>query len=394
MSRARPSIPAEEFATRRARAVEKANAAGFDALLVCSRGGGPVDRYADVMYLTNFYTPFPYTPDQEGAWSGRAHSFLVLPVSGKPSLVIDIPDDGTIHLDDGDKIYADLVIEATVQALKDSGLSKAKVGIVGDDVLPVAFYRKIVAALPDMKTEPADFIVASLRSIKSPAEIGMLRHASWLGSRMIETMLDASVPGATHGDIVAAGLQTLVPEGGILYNSFMASGRGGETPKKIGHAFPTWGSTEKVEKGDWIRFGISGMYGGYVFDLARAKAVGQAATSEQIVAFEGAIAAVEAGIAAVRPGATAGDLADAGLGRQLELGFPVKSVFSGMGHGVGLGWDVPWLVPGEPTPIVPNMVLCFERTVTRDGHLGDFEETVLVTEDGAELITDARKRDW
>ena len=40
------------------------------------------------------------------------------------------------------------------------------------------------------------------------------------------------------------------------------------------------------------------------------------------------------------------------------------------------------------------MVLCVERGVKRDGFSGDFEETVLVTESGPELLTSARIRRW
>ena len=97
-----------------------------------------------------------------------------------------------------------------------------------------------------------------LRSVKSPGEIALLRRASEVGSRTIEAMLAASVPGASHGDIVAAGLAYLVPAGGVLYNSFMASGKGGDPSRFAKSNFPTWGSQKRLAKGDWIRFGISG----------------------------------------------------------------------------------------------------------------------------------------
>ena len=391
MLTAAPKIPAHEFAERRARAAQATAAAGLDALLVCSRGGGTVDRFADVMYLTNFYTSFPYTPDHDGSWSGRAHSFLVLPANGKPQLVIDMPKTADVHVEDGEVIYTDFVLEATIQALRDAGLDKGKIGLVGEDVMPVSFFRKIVAAFPNLVTEPADVILTNLRRDKSPAEIAMLRHASAVGSRMIDTMMAAVVPGASHGEIIAAGMQTLMPAGGILYNSFMASGRGGDNPKMVRNNFPTWGNMERIETGDWFRAGISGMVGGYLFDLSRSKAVGPA-TNRQIDLFEGAISCVEAGIESIKPGATASDLAVAGLGRQKQLGFEIKGVFPGLGHGIGLGWDAPWLTPGDTTPIVPGMVLCFERTITQDGYLGDFEDTVLVTENGIEMLTDATKR--
>jgi Xaa-Pro aminopeptidase len=394
MSITSPAIPTHEFADRRARAVKAAQAAGFDALLVCSRGGGTVDRFADVMYLTNFYTSFPYTPDHKGAWSGRAHSFFVLPVNGSPRLIIDIPKRADVHLADKDVVYTDFVIEATIEALREAGLANAKVGLVGEDVMPVSFHRAITTALPGIAFTPADAILTAMRRIKSPAEIALLRHASLVGSRMMDKMMAAVVPGASHGDVVAAGMQSLLPAGGMLYNSFMASGRGGDNPKIVRQSFPTWGSPERLEAGDWFRAGISGVVGGYIFDLSRSKAVGGSATNRQVSLFEAAISCVEAGIEAIRPGATAGDLATAGLGRQRELGFEIKGVFSGLGHGIGLGWDAPWLTQGEPTPITPGMVLCFERTVEQDGYVGDFEETVLVTETGVEMLTDAIKRNY
>ena len=40
------------------------------------------------------------------------------------------------------------------------------------------------------------------------------------------------------------------------------------------------------------------------------------------------------------------------------------------------------------------MVLCVERSVRHMGYVGDFEETIVVTKDGFELLTDARVRWW
>lgn len=387
-------ISPAEFAARRKAAAEQARLAGFDGLLVCSRGGGGLDRYADVMYLTNFYTSFPYIPDAEGQWTARAHAFLVLPVGDAAHLIADMPDYGQIRLEDGKVSNAALVLDETIAALRVAGLATGRIGLVGSDILAFNMYRRLTADLPGLRLEPADHILARLRMVKTPAEVALLRRASQTGSRMLDAMMDAAKPGASHGDILAAGMQVLLPSGGALYNSFMASGRGGERKKLIRNAFPTWGAKERLETGDWFRAGISGVVDGYVFDLSRARPVG-AVEPRQVKLFEAAIAAVETGIAAVRPGATAGGLADAGLGKQRALGFPIKGVFSALGHGVGLGWDSPWLVSGDQTKIVPDMVLCFERTVTDDdGFLGDFEETVVVTDKGAEKLTDARMRYW
>ena len=389
----KPIVPAEEFTDRRRRAVAAARARGLEGLLVVSRGGGTLDRYADVLYLTNFYTHFPFIPDFAGNWSARAHTFLVLPVDEPPELLIDVPDDGRIRLADGKVTYSDLVMDDTVAALQRAKLGSGRVGLVGGDVLTFTMLNKLRAALPELDLVPADDILLTLRSIKSPAEIALLRRSSEIGSRMIEAMMEAAEPGASHGDIVAAGLNDLVPAGGVLYNSFMASGRGGDPSRFAKSNFPTWGSDKRLEKGDWIRFGISGAVDGYVFDLARAKAVGPT-TNRQVTLLESALECIQATLDAIRPGATAGDLGKAGLDKQEALGFKIDGVFSAMGHGIGLGWDDPWLARGVQTEIVPNMVLSIERTISQDGYLGDFEESVLVTPDGYELITNARKRFW
>ena len=385
-------VPAQEFADRRRRALDAAAAQGLAGLLVCGRGGGGLDRYGDIFYLTNHYTSFPFIPDVAGAWTSRAHSFLIMPVGDEPTLIVDLPYIEAVAMPRDRIVLADLVTEAAIEALQKT-LSKGRIGLVSGDTLPLPVGKQIEAALPGITFEPADNILMALRSLKSPAEIAQLKAASKLGSRAIDAMMEAAVPGATHGDVVAAAMSVIVPAGGALYNSFMASGRGGPNPTLTRCSFPTWGAKQPLSEGEWFRVGLSGVLNGYCFDLARARPVGKP-VAEQIPAFEAAISVVEAGIAAMKPGATAADVARAGLKTQEEAGFAWKGVFSGLGHGLGLGWDAPWLTPDENAEIKPGMVMCIEKTLMRDGWLGDFEETVVIENDGPHLITDARRRYW
>ncbi|MEZ5924259.1 MAG: Xaa-Pro peptidase family protein [Hyphomicrobiaceae bacterium] len=393
MSEPRPSISRAEFADRRQRAAAMAKVAGLRGLVVAARGGGSLDRYGDVMYLTNFYTLFPYIPDLAGNWNARAHTFLVLSAEGEARLVVDCAYDETVALDASEIIRADLVVEGVIGAMRELGLDKGPVGLVGGDVMTVDVHQAISAALPAVRWQTAQGILATLRALKSPAEIALLRRASRLGSRATDAMMAAAQPGATHGDVIAAGQAVIAPAGAILYNSFMSSGTGGDGSPEIRTGFPTWASPVALKEGQWFHIGLSGVLDGYYFDLARSRPIGKP-TNRQIDLFETAIAAVGAGIGAIRPGVTAEAVAAAGLGKQVQLGFELKGNFSGLGHGVGLGWDSPWLAPGDKTILEPGMVLCVERGVRQDGFLGDFEETVIVTETGAEMITDAQVRYW
>lgn len=386
-------ISTEEFAERRSRAAEMANSEGLEGLLVCSRGGGTLDRFGDVFYLANYYTSFPYIPDLPHVWSARAHTFVVLSAKGDCILVTDAPNDGQTALAEENVIYTDLVLDGVLDAMQRLEMESGSVGLVGGDVLPVDTYQNLATRLANVKWTKAQHILVKLRSVKSPDEITLLRSASEVGSQALEAMMSAAEPNSTHGDVVAAGMAVLAPAGAALYNSFMASGRGGENPQAVRRNFPTWGSSEPLANGHWFRIGLSGVLNGYYFDHSRSKAIG-APTNQQIELFEAAIDIVEAAIAEIRPGVTAEAVAQAGLAKQTALGYPNDGVFSGLGHGVGLGWDAPWLAAGDKTIIEPGMVLCIERTIRKNGYLGDFEETVVVTEDGCEKITGAQMRYW
>ena len=154
-------------------------------------------------------------------------------------------------------------------------------------------------------------------------------------------MMETAEPGVSHGEVVAAGMQVLMPAGGVLYNAFMASGTGGDNPTIVRNSFPTWGAEQKLEDGQWFRMGLSGVVAGYYFDLSRSKPMGTLSNA-QIDAFEASIEVVQAGIGAAKLGAGAGEIATAAISKQESLGYPIKGVFSGLGHGIGLGWDSPW----------------------------------------------------
>ena len=393
MTRRAPAITHREFEERRSRAAQQVRQSGLDALLVCSRGGGALDRYGDVMYLTNFYSSFPFIPDYGDHWSARAHPFVILHADGRARLLADIPFLEDVALPREDVVLTDRGLDALLDEIRGTGLDAGRLGIAGYDTLPASYMERLRSALPEARFEAADHILSRLRSVKSPAEVEHLAVAAEIGSRTIEAMLDRAVAGATHGDVVAAGQQILVPAGGILYNSFMASGTGGDQPTVCRSIFPTWANPAPLEDGQWLRLGISGIFGAYYFDLSRSKAIGRA-TNRQIDAFEAAISVVEAGIEAIPGSASAADLAEAGIRKQQELGYPMEGVFSGLGHGIGMGWDAPWLVPDDHTPLVENMVINLEKTLAMDGYVGDFEESVLITRHGPEVLTRARKRSW
>ncbi len=387
------SITASEFEQRRQRAGAVARAEGLDGLVVCSRGGGTLDRFADVFWLTGFYTQFPYIPDVAGNWSGRAHAVALVKPSGETRLIVDVPTWVNVALPDERITFADFVTEAAVKAIADEFGSSARLGLVGADTMPASMYRATTAAQPGIELVDVQGAYNGLKAVKSPGEIELLRRASELGSRSIDAMMAAAKAGMNHGEALSAAMNVLLPARAILYNAFIRSGTGGPEPRFVRSALPTWGSSETLEDGEFLCAGLSGVLDGYYFDLARCRPVGRVSNA-MIDCFESTIAVVEAGIAAAQPGVTGEQVMQAGAAKQAELGFPKSGNFQGFGHGIGLGWDDPWLAPGVTKQLEPGMVICVEKWLMRDGYAGDYEDTILIKPDGNEKITDAQMRWW
>ncbi len=145
------------------------------------------------------------------------------------------------------------------------------------------------------------------------------------------------------------------------------------------------------------------------FDFGRTCIVGAQPTEQQAALAQGAIEAVEAGIAVVRPGVPACAVFDAVHDHLLAAGLAVDGEtemdmqnasalsigFPPHGHGFGLGWEWPWILPTEERPLQPGMCLAVEAMPTQPG-LGSsyFEQDLIVTDEGFELLTGAPKRWW
>ncbi len=106
--------------------------------------------------------------------------------------------------------------------------------------------------------------------------------------------------------------------------------------------------------------------------------------------FEAMMEARRRGLAAVRPGAPCSSVDAAANGWLRERGLG-ELLLHRTGHGIGLGnHEEPWLAEGDDRPLEPGMVVSVEPGLYVEG-LGGFRhsDTVLVTEDGYELLTRA-----
>jgi Xaa-Pro aminopeptidase len=392
-----PLVPAEEFASRRRRAVEEAVGRGLRGLLVWSRGGTGVDWYGDVLYLTNHVTPMPQIHDTK-AWSGRGHAAVVLPVDDEPILITDVPDypRESVHIDNVRPTVR--LIETVAEILADTGLDSGGLGLVGRQAMLLASFRGLERALSHpLPVEDADGILASLRRTKSDAELACLRYAAAVGVESMTAMLQAVEPGRTEGDVVGEGLQALAANGAFPYDVAVGSGPHSELYQRCGN--PSWDASRPLRCGDLLHIDAWGPVISYYTDFARSTVVGGQPSVEQRAALEAPVALVEHVLTHVRPGVRAADLCLAAEDwlRQNELApGPFSDLFPAYGHSIGLGHEEPWLTREDETRLEPRMVLAVEAFLVKPGIGGaGFEQDVLVTDDGYELLTaDCASRWW
>jgi Xaa-Pro aminopeptidase len=401
------ATPPGEFEGRRQRALAECRARGLDGLLAVSRGASSIDSYADVFYLSGHYGNIGYTPDFQDYWVGRSHSAVLLAPGREPLLIVDGADYRRDLIDVEDVRFALDFPAAVARALRDLGLERARVGVCGLGVMSARVFRLLAEQVPGASLQEADDLIEALRVIKSPFELQRIRAAARVGDAVVTAMMESALEGGrTEAQAAAAGYAIGIAAGVHFFDTSIASGP--HSNCFTYNHLPSW-SQRVLQPGDIFHTDSYGAVEGYLFDFGRTCIVGGNAGDEQAALCQGAIDAVESGIAVIRPGVPASavfaavhdHLLAAGLAvdgdaemdmenaSALSIGFPPH------GHGFGLGWEWPWILPTEDRPLEPGMCLAVEAMPTQPG-LGSsyFEQDIIVTGDGCELLTQARKRWW
>lgn len=378
VSESRPRISIEEYHGRQERARELCAARGWPGLAVFGRGGGTYDRHGDVLYLTGHYQSFVYLRDRPPLWSARSHTLLVLPVDRPATLLCTAPDlDPDIAVGDL-RVTGDFSREAA-----DLLTGVAGGGLAGADVVPYSLARD----LPLDSFSTADDLLDRLRRRKSPAEQRMLAHVCELGSRAVTAVLNASLPGATEGEAIAAAASIAYAGGAVVYLPILSAGD--RIGNYTGRPLPGYRHERRFTEGDLVRLDLVIVYEGYYCDFGRSWVVGGAESDPDAERLIGAVReGLGAALAAIDPGIEAGAIARAGtaaVAPEFSLAYPPH-----WGHGLGLGWEGPMLLPDSQDPIEEGMALAVEVTI-RDpqGRAASGEENVIVRGDGVELLTTA-----
>jgi Xaa-Pro aminopeptidase len=282
------------------------------------------------------------------------------------------------------------------------------------DLLPVRDYLKYQELFPGLRFTDSSVMLRDVRKIKSPFEIGLMKMSGEVGRKVYEEagrFLKEGMTEIEFGGLLEATAKKLGHEGllrvrslnyeayswhvlsglcgGIVSQSDSPMGGLGLSP-----AFPV-GASRKVMRAHepiLVDFGIC--CHGYQTDRTRMYSIGKM-EQKFIDAYEACREIHNAVLEAIRPGKDCEELFTMTLPLAEKLGY--KDRYLGppglqtrfIGHGIGLELnEFPFLAQGQSYPLEAGMTLAVEPKIVfpGEGAVG-IEDTVLVTQDGFEILT-------
>ncbi len=239
---------------------------------------------------------------------------------------------------------------------------------------------------PAMELAPASGLVEQLRMIKSAAEIEAIRSSVRLASKAFDKAIRRAKPGVREMEL-AAEIDYRMRRLGAERPSFdtiVASGPRSALP----HAAPT---SKPLAANELLLIDMGAQQAGYASDMTRMAFLGSPGEKTKQL-YAAVQEAQQAAVDSIRPGRTTGTVDKAA--RDILKQHQLDALFvHATGHGVGLEiHEPPRIGRGARQPLAAGMVITVEPGVYMNGFGGiRIEDTVVVTENGCEVLTPTSK---
>jgi len=252
------------------------------------------------------------------------------------------------------------------------------------------FVKHLKERFLNVEIKDCSKMIWDLRTIKSPAEIEMIRKAGKIGARAHVELMKATKVGIPEYELAAlykyycekAGAQDLA------YNMIICSGEN--------HPYVHYYKYDRIlQDGDFLVVDVGPSYGYYVVDITISYPANGKFTPRQREIYEAANEMHKVCMSLYKPGITQQELTEKAYDILRNKGFDLsKDIFKAramrprFGHYVGMACHDVGGSPGNG-PLKPGMVFANEPFATfPNENLGvRVEDTILITEDGCENLT-------
>lgn len=322
---------------------------------------------------------------------------VFVPLSGQP-VVISRKVNRDLAMAHG--VFADFIaiddIEDPIEVLAAYlGTATASGHVIGIETrswyLTVESHQRLAAAITQPLAEWSG-VFERHRMIKSEAEIARMRRAARAAEAGMVAAIEAVAPGKTENDVAAAMFAANIAAGSeyLGHPPLVVAG------EVTALCFAMWRRRE-IRQNDVVLLEAAGCFDRYHAMLSRPVVAGKP-EQKHIEAADALQEVLETAIAHIRPGITAGEVDQACRASLASKGL------SGFFHhraayGIGIGFPPNWseghiysIRPGDPTVLQPNMTFHVIPTLFLDDFGMCFSDSVRVTEDGCETLTNFERR--
>jgi len=236
-------------------------------------------------------------------------------------------------------------------------------------------------------------LLESLRLVKSPAEVAMIRRAARYADRAVRELLDASYRGAMvaegfarTGAVTRSVIREVDRWEPLTTRILMATWAAPRSARP--HSIPAL--DDRLGVGPHVALALTRV-NGYAAECERTYFT-TTPTPDMVRAFRAMTEARALALRMVRPGVACAEI-DAAVDEFLKAeGYGGEDRrLHRTGHGIGLGnHEAPWIAVGSDEILAENMVISIEPGIYLDGEAAGgyrHSDTVLVTRDGSELLT-------
>jgi Xaa-Pro aminopeptidase len=245
-----------------------------------------------------------------------------------------------------------------------------------DGRVPFGFLNHLLSE--GLKVEPADGILQSIREVKEPAELELIKKSASILSGSIMKVPEVLREGMTERELARFILEDGLARGATEVDPMVQSGARAADP----HSET---SDRKIGRGESVVVDVVSYFGGYAADVTRTFVLGSDSEVEKtyrsvLSAQQRAIGSAKAGVATGKVDRAARDsLGKDGLG---------KYFIHRTGHGLGLEvHEAPYIVSGGRELLSPGMVFTVEPGAYIPGRLGvRIEDDIAISEEGRRVV--------
>lgn len=378
--------PSDELRQRKERLQERMRKENIDALLITN----------DENFLYLIGLPGPYGLHRSNDRPGVA----VIPAEGDPICIIS----GSMAPNVKPVVKAENLWEYTstlqspteliIKALRESGLRNRRLGIEGGLSqrigMPFNDYARVLEALPHVKLVDAAPLLWSMRRIKSETEIKYMKKSADIVNRARQKCFQQISAGMTYRDIGRLFYRLTIEEGADSPSFvILASWPQDNVAAKDFALHRLLLPDVPTAKGEALFFDGGAYVHVYTVDYNRWGVFGSA--SPKMTKYHNIARDVSKRMGeALKVGATCSDIFKVARRELRNAGAYSEQIFAGrMGHGQGMLWtEPPSIAPEDMTVLEPGTVVSTEPFAVGESLWIAWEDTWVVREDGAELLTD------